>query len=41
MLNQAVETPSAKKFKAQLSAEKLLLTVVWDSQGHILEHYTE
>ena len=34
-------SPSSKKFKSQLSAGKLLLTVFWDSQGHILEHYME
>jgi len=32
---------SSKKFKSQPSAGKLLLTVFWDSQGPILEHYME
>jgi len=34
-------SPSSKKFKSQPSAGKLLLTVFWDSQGPILEHYME
>jgi len=32
-------SPVAKKFKIQPSAEKLMLTVFWDSQGPILETY--
>jgi len=31
----------AKKFKMQPSAGKLMLTVFWDSRGHILETYQE
>jgi len=34
-------SPSSKNFKSQPSAGKLLLTVFWDSQGPILEHYME
>ena len=34
-------SPVAKKFKMQLSAGKLMLTVFWDSQGPILETYQE
>jgi histone-lysine N-methyltransferase SETMAR len=34
-------SPAAKKFKTQPSAGKLMLTVFWDSQGPILEHYQE
>ena len=34
-------SPSSKKFKSQPSAGKLKLTVFWDSQGPILEHYME
>ena len=34
-------SPSSKRFKSQPSAGKLLLTVFWDSQGPILEHYKE
>jgi len=34
-------SPSYKKFKSQPSAGKLLLTVFWESQGPILEHYME
>ena len=30
-----------QKFKSQPSAGKLMLTVFWDSQGPILEHYME
>jgi hypothetical protein len=30
-----------KKFKTQPSAEKVMLTVFWDSQEPILEHYQE
>jgi len=33
--------PNRKKFKSQPSAGKLMLTVFWDSQGPILEHYQE
>ena len=32
---------SSKKFKSRPSAGKLMLTVFWDSQGPILEHYME
>ena len=32
---------SSKKFKFEPSAGKGLLTVFWDSQRHILEHYME
>ena len=34
-------TSSSKKFKSQPSAGKLMLTVFWDSQGPLLEHYME
>jgi [histone H3]-lysine36 N-dimethyltransferase SETMAR len=34
-------SPSKKKFKTQPSAGKVMLTVFWDSQGPILEHYME
>ena len=34
-------SPSSKKFKSQRSAGNLMLTVFWDSQGPILEHYME
>jgi len=34
-------SPISKKFKSQPSARKLMLTVFWDSQGPILEHYLE
>jgi hypothetical protein len=30
-------SPVAKKFKTQPSADKLMLTTFWDSQGRILE----
>jgi hypothetical protein len=30
-----------KKFKTQPSAGKLMLTILWDSQGHVLEAYLE
>jgi hypothetical protein len=30
---------SAKNFKPDLSAGKLLLTIFWDPQGPISEHY--
>jgi hypothetical protein len=30
-------SPVAEKFKMQLSAGKLMLTIFWDSQGPILE----
>jgi len=33
--------PNGKKYKSQPSAGKLMLTVFWDSQGPILEHYQE
>ena len=35
------QSPIRKKFKSQPSAGKLMLTVFWDSQGPILEHYQE
>ena len=34
-------SPVAKKFRTQPSAGKLMLTVVWDSQGSTLETYQE
>jgi len=34
-------SPVKKKFKSQPSAGKVLLTIFWDSQGVILEHYLE
>ena len=34
-------SPCKKKFKSQPSAGKLMLTVFWDSQGVVLEHYQE
>jgi len=34
-------SPTAKKFKTQPSAGKLMLTAFWDSQGPILETYQE
>ena len=34
-------SPAARKFKTQLSAGELMLTVFWDSQGSILENYQE
>jgi histone-lysine N-methyltransferase SETMAR len=34
-------SPSSKKIKTQPSARKVMLTVFWDSQGPILEHYQE
>jgi hypothetical protein len=34
-------SPVAKKFKTQTSADKLMLTILWDSQGRILEKYLE
>ena len=34
-------SPCKKKFKTQPSAGKLMLTVFWDSQGPLLEHYHE
>lgn len=34
-------SPSKKKFKTQPSVGKLMLTVFWDSQGPVLEHYQE
>jgi hypothetical protein len=38
---EASVTPIAKKFKTQPSAGKLVLTIIWDSRGHILETYLE
>ena len=35
------QSPSKRKFKTQPSAGKLMLTVFWDSQGPVLEHYQE
>ena len=35
------QSPTRKKFRSQPSAGKLMLTVFWDSQGPILEHYQE
>ena len=35
------QSPSKKKFKSQPSTGKLMLTVFWDSQGPVLEHYQE
>lgn len=35
------QSPTKKKFKSQPSAGKLMLTVFWDSQGPVLEHYQE
>ena len=35
------QLPCKKKFKIQPSAGKLVLTVFWDSQGPVLEHYQE
>jgi hypothetical protein len=34
-------SPVKKKFKCQPSAGKAMLTLFWDSQGVILEHYLE
>jgi hypothetical protein len=34
-------SPAKKKFKTQRSAGKVMLTVFWNSQGPILEHYQE
>jgi hypothetical protein len=34
-------SPVAKKFKAQPSTGKLMLTIFWDSQGPILKTYPE
>ena len=34
-------SPVKKKFNSQPSAGKVLLTIFWDSQGVILEHYLE
>ena len=34
-------SPVKTKFKSQPSAGKVLLTIFWDSQGVILEHYLE
>ena len=35
------QSPCKKKFKTQPSAGKLMLTVFWNSQGPVLEHYQE
>lgn len=35
------QSPIRKKFKSQPSPGKLMLTVFWDSQGPIMEHYQE
>jgi len=35
------QSPIRKKFKNQPSAGKLMLTVFWDSQGPLVEHYQE
>ena len=35
------QSPMGKNFKSQPSAGKLMLTVFWDTQGPILEHYQE
>ena len=35
------QLPCKKKLKTQPSAGKLMLTVFWDSQGPVLEHYQE
>ena len=35
------QLPCKKKFKTQPSAENLMLTVFWDSQGPVLEHHQE
>ena len=35
------QSPCKKKFKTQPSTGKLVLTVFWDSQGPVLEHYQE
>ena len=35
------QSPCKKNFKTQPSAGKLKLTVFWDSQGPVLEHYKE
>jgi hypothetical protein len=34
-------SPDAMKFKTQPSAGKLMLTIFWDSQGHILQTHLE
>jgi hypothetical protein len=34
-------SPVKKKFKSQTSAGKVMLTIFWDSQEIILEHYME
>jgi hypothetical protein len=36
-----LSSPVAKKFKTQTLAGKLMLTILWDSQGLILETYQE
>ena len=35
------QLPCKKKFKTQPSTGKLMLTVFWDSQGPVVEHYQE
>ena len=35
------QSPCKKNFKTQPSAGKLMLTLFWDSQGQVLEHYQE
>ena len=34
-------SPVKSKLKSQPSARKVMLTILWDSQGVILEHYLE
>jgi hypothetical protein len=34
-------SPTKKKFKTQLSLGRVMLTLFWDAQGPILEHYQE
>jgi hypothetical protein len=34
-------SPVKKEFKFQPTAEKVMITLFWDSQGPILEHYQE
>jgi len=38
---QHSQTSVKKKFKSQPSARKVMLTIFWDSQGVLLEHYLE
>jgi hypothetical protein len=35
------QLPSKRKFKTQISKQKLMLTDVWDPQDPVLEHYQE